>query len=408
MTYRKLGQICATIFLVLVFMDGSRTLVERLIGSIAQPLGLVSMLLAPVTLVLAVLCYEKNNRPASKPLTAYVVIFMLLLFGLGGLGWLNANPGNRMVKDFISYFIIVLGLIAGRRNEFWDDLRWPVLITGSIAILLGFAFTDFAVVEERGILSKQAGYRVLDQMYMIPAFAVLSSRLWGARYRQFAMGAIVLDLGLHLLFLKRSLFVFIALHLFLAIWLQMKQLNRRTVAGFSALLLVLIIVAAWLPSERAMGKLSGRFEGKRGFVSQMTGSNQRLLEAHALIKDFNSFEMLIGRGLGGEFYDSSIRGFVLEGGPGKRGRPVVHIGLMKPILKGGIILFLACYGGLFFLCFQGAGFDRNDKLSHIVVPLAILVVVFLTVTGGPNLSARSLYMGLLMGRLSCISKKSAQ
>jgi hypothetical protein len=173
--------------------------------------------------------------------------------------------------------------------------------------------------------------------------------------------------------------------------------GKRKMVLCAGILLCIVLSFVAISYREAFGLLINRF---RSNVS--IGEMDRLQEAQAMLKDFAWWEFFVGRGMGGSFappegWQSGIQIISIDG---KQGRADLHIGMLEPLLKGGLCLSI-CYFSFFVVMIlpKRKTWYRDDyNLTGLII--IFVYGLFLCVEGPPTFAAPSnaMLVGLICAR----------
>ena len=210
-------------------------------------------------------------------------------------------------------------------------------------------------------------YEISNLLNIWPiVFVVALSRSKKDLWRILGIAAIGAFMAFQIYFQKRAPSARAITYFLMAVLVlrNIPALQHRKILLWAALLLVVVVMN--MPTEG----LESRF-------SQI--NNLRLIEAKVALNDFDSLEIIAGRGMGGYFLLDEFPGVFVEtmvNENGQFGRTKTHMGVVYPIIKGGI-LFLAIHIILVWPFFARSRnkFWRHNKYnstSLIVLPVYVL------------------------------------
>lgn len=426
------------LFLASQFFGLSRTFFMGLVGDgfnqIAAFLAYGSLLLLPVLLVF----YRNTSRPGEgigSFGTAWVAVMAAvstasLLYGVARGYYLR-----EAVQDYAPYVILGAFALIGARRGFWEDLVeiMPWLLGAALVInTIGLAGIG-------DLIEKDIGERVGRESVGYRTQAVLG--FWGMalflmRRRSFffkftAVAALLFYLLQQVLFQKRlgttetliylgGFFILIPIlanyrnqqdrvedaKLFLGL------LTAATLAAVASVILGADLLLAQAQSlyQRFIGVGTGQSRDQLGILATLFTENERYALARQMFDDFNAWDTLFGRGMGGHFTievtlnaNDEVRAqqylsMYLDdiGAFGRRG---IEIGWLMPFMKGGLALMGVMLAGV------AAGLARlrslrDDPFTMAAWAWLFIELLYLTQGGGfvVSTSYRVILLGACLGR----------
>ncbi|MCO5186735.1 MAG: hypothetical protein M9928_03405 [Anaerolineae bacterium] len=418
---RFLGSLAFAIFLLAQLFSLTRTWFVLNIDPNLNEYATLASAISIIPLLAAALCYGSIGKgrflerfvPFGKAwfILLSVTTTFALIYGL----FFQANETSSTIRDFIAFFIIVLGIVLGSEPTFWKDSYVTLLITLLTAVFinaLGFSNLDSLILRygyEARIGVETTSYELQGALGWWVLFVLIapfrSRKLVG-------IAAVVAAFVLlqQLLFQKRIGVTYALSVIGISLFLLPKLANRfklRTVSssvntnnrqGGVVLFLALITVSLLVP-ELVRGQTDSLI---RRYLSQDVS---RVEEAIHMVEDFNPSEYLLGRGMGGAYTFDEIRftGLGVWDGNGVFVRRHLHMGALMPFLKGGMVLSLVYYVGVTYVLFSWTK-NRDDPLS-VVSYIIIALITLKSLVGGMFLLPESydlILIGCCFGR--CLTR----
>lgn len=307
-------------------------------------------------LVLATMRYHRTMvEPMPLGFGVHVAIFVVVTGLLSLVGFLRGHLIQHIVHDVWAYLFIAACLIVGRSNAFWTDLRKPMLIffwVGFVILwvslgrpMVEIEYTGVStgdIVREGEVRSKvwTLGYDLQAYLSFWPVLFVLAyqERKWTWQ-RFLGLATAPAYLILQIMFLKRAPTIRAIGYVIVAI-LASAVFQRRLRPGTAVLAGAGLIVGVSLFGGIYLEQLKSRFERSE--------TESRFYEARSLLSELSGIEWVVGRGMGGYFVPPAgwKAGLTYVDYKGTRGRTAMHVGILMPMLKGGITLTAIFY--LFF------------------------------------------------------------
>jgi hypothetical protein len=357
------GRVSLWAFLFFSLLSISQPILADQFGALGERTGVIALLCYPFCLALGLLGYELAGPKAVPVWGGYTKVVVCCLALLGAEAMMLGNPTRVIILDGIGYVVFLLAFILGRRDEVWRDLRWPILILTALALSVAFVFTDSRILTDLSLLTEQPGYRIQAAFAALPLWALVAACERNKRYHYLVTLTLMGVLGLQLMFAKRAPSVRIGMVLVFSslVFPVMYRQWKRVIVTCSAALICLVGILAFVPIEN----LLLRFSGQYGIMSTLTTENLRLTEARVFIDDMKLYEWATGRGLGGSVTSLDILDFSQDRlSEDREGRLYLHIGLLVPILKGGIPWLVILLLPMLLLVRRIGHFRSFDHLSQ--------------------------------------------
>jgi hypothetical protein len=174
-------------------------------------------------------------------------------------------------------------------------------------------------------------------------------------------------------------------------------------AGVGAVAVTVALASApWLFWGQAAG-LARRLSGEAyrgGAAAMLTWENERFFEARMFLRTLQPHEVVFGRGFGGYFVaDAPGWGAWMEDLHQVASRNL-HVGVLMPFFKGGLLLSVAYYSGLALTLARGRRFV-GEPFAAAAFFVVLVHAVFLLQESWFSLSSSfdHVMVGLCMGYL---------
>ncbi len=331
------------------------------------------------------------------------IVLILVVYGL-----LRENDYRLMMFDFWRYLLIGGFLYLGRYKQVWEDLGTPMLILFWIGFLLMVVYAktpmvqggrgtsaeaitmDVTDVEHRATV-RSVAFRIRFLLHFWPLLFMLGYLRDRWDFRKMAgMATIAAYLAAMIYFQKRAPAGRAVAYAGM-IALVVPALQRRLKTGTALLvLLALLAFGAAVTSTISYEHLIARFKGDAPLLQ-----SSRVLEAKSFLMDLHAVEYTVGKGLGGTYRPPPgwYAGTVTVNGV--QVRHDFHIGVMGPMLKGGLLFCL-----LYYSFFLGA-LRRKPRgwynLNYNVASMAVLPVLLLFLWAESMPSQARIFDGMLTG-----------
>lgn len=415
---RYFGKLGFQLFLVAQFFSLSRQFFFARFGSsladVATAAGIGSLVLLPVV----VFAYGGFTKSLSGHLHRGARIWLVLLLLTTSILSLYGSIGkgyafSAVIKDFGPYLIVMTCVILGSIPEFWDDLLPTFLFLSLLGLIINvWGMRDVNDLLLRyGYETRVAGdllaYNTRAVMELWPVLLLTIPR-WSRRNYILILSIAIFVLIQQILFQKRLPVAEVSIYLIVFLFVLPRLADRwkgyapgpggALIRRWFLVFLVLVISIAVIFAPRI---ISGQTLGLIDRYSQQDTS--RVGEAVGMLEDLHSYEYLIGRGMGGYFKYIDPRNF--EWGTylpdvGEIGKRTTHVGILMPMLKGGIILMFVYYIGVIQAWKSRRGY-LDDPLTFAAV-IIVIVKILVALQGGYLLMAGSfegILFGLCLGRI---------
>lgn len=364
-------------------------------------------------LMLAWFSYRHSSQ--SAPWETGMKFRTILLASAIGLltlfGWLNGNTMRHVFDDAWCYIYFLFAILLGTRDDVWEDIERPLLAMFCVS----FALVIWGLSLDRGVLSntggimlvsdagaerrwiRTAGYEFGRVLGFWPLVVMMNYFRRGTRAKAIGVLIIVAFLCLQVVFQKRAPFV--RTILYATVLIIFPLVNRRQASPASAISVIfaLGLTLFTISTTDVFRQLIGRYVS-----DDPVAESSRILEARSLLADLDWHEYIYGRGMGGYFFppEDWDAGNV-EIAPGVMGRTALHVGILVPVLKGGLVFWTIVY--CFFLpaLFRRAKVwysNRYNMCALAILPVYMASQVIEGAPGIPNIFD-ALMVGLAAGRI---------
>jgi len=287
-----------------------------------------------------------------------------------------------------------MAFALGRYDQFWVALRSPAIVISTVSALCAIAFTDPAIIENRGIINTQIGSHFESSLVLAPLLAF--GFVCDAKPFRITLFIVVCFLCefVYIYFGRRGVSVECALQILVLIFLSSFVTRRQLIPS---LLLILFIVG--LAKYYSFEPLTSRFQSSSSVMETITVDNERIIELTDMISQFNTPEIIYGRGFGGSYIgtlgiEDLITGDVY-------GRIVCHSSVANAILKGGCLLCLTMTYPLWLLFYRSIFQHKRESISYGIGFASIIFFIFSLSGGGITYSTpfQTLAVGLILSRI---------
>lgn len=392
MRNRSLAQLLLFIFFVLMILNTAQWYFYNSLGiNPAGLLGVSLLVIAPVPLFLSMWIYARGDRGLIVGTRTYRIVllgFGYCVLSLTVYGFAKGNLPQNIFIDLWTYAIILCFLILGVRDEFWLDIEKPMLIlfwSCFVIVLLSTALPRQHLFDMGYDLDYFSGsrptytlaYDLSRLLHFWPVLFVLGlTRAKFDVWKVLGILTIVAYFGFQIYFQKRAPAVRTLVYLISAlVFLQSagsaRNVRRVTIVALTGLAGLFI----FMPTDAFLG----RFQEADG---------ARLDEAAQMIGGFSAIDWLVGRGFGGYFDLGPLSGQfaeVVASSSGEMARTRLHIGLLYPLLKGGLF-FVAFHFLLIapmFRKFQNKAW-RRDRYNAVAITILPVYLAFRSIEGAPS------------------------
>jgi hypothetical protein len=433
---------CLNLFILLQYISLSRQAFIRSLGEEWNRLGYAANV-GSIAVFLIFLLSLKNASGRGYfryfPDWARLWLWATIVLVCGGvlLGVLKYGYILKFVAlDAVPYLLLCGMIVAGSKPEVFQYTTTVLLRFLYLALPLNiYALTDIGGLASQSGVGDRYGieslaYETQATLAAWPLLLLLSNTL---KRRQAAMVfvAVILYAGMMVLFQKRLgvavLFVVIVIYIHQSMrhsgWavssntvreknhLRMFLMISLTVAGMMA------VVGRGILAEQGRALLDrlyakGATEYTQGAFSIFTSENERIQVVYECFNSFSPIDWAIGRGMGGAFEWAAFNIKLLQTVRAEQvinqyflpdlgyfGRREFEIGILMPLLKGGVLLFAVLYSGIFAILMR-AHTARKDASSTATFYTLVFLMIFLLHGGGFIMgdTINLVVMGLALGR----------
>ncbi len=338
------------LFFLLVGAHKLGYLSELLLGlNFNQFFGISILYFIPPILFLSYSFLPKNCGHSvsigKKNINPTIYLFITYIYGLFILGLVNNNNISFMILDTWIYVIVLFSIYIGFHDFIFLQIEKPLIILFWFFFIftliadqfsqkriseMGFDYSDYG----KYVTGASEGYNVspiLDFWPFIFGLGILRKKndIW----KVLCMGAFVAYLALQIHFVKRAPSAR-SLIMFVAAFYLLSKINQK-VKFRQAFLYSLIFITIFITifNFSSLGALKEKFQTK---------DTSRVDEGIIMLQQIGLIDWFVGKGMGGTYKinDSEGAGVVKLDDSGTEGKAILHIGILNPLLKGGIILLL--------------------------------------------------------------------
>lgn len=386
------------------FLVVSQNAILAELGLPESRLVLVPLFLYVVMLVGAVFTFRRQKAWVRQG-GSIRSSFSCTCWDSGFGGSCAAMPSRDIALDAFGMLVVVCCYILGRREEVWRALTRPILLLATAGVLLAFRNTAIEeVIQDRSMLVEQAGYRPAYALMVVPLWAMIESR---SRSRVLYYWSLALGLA--------------------AVYLQLvfrqapghgasdavAARTDRDPAGFPepvgrglGALLAVAIALVVIGSEVGWDRTLERFLGAHGVEATLISENSRFGGGEGSGRRVGGARMDHGTGPGWIVRECDHR----FGPPDDRGggdrpeRQQLHMGILYPLLKGGVPWMIV----YFFPLLSMRGLLRRlpalDTVSQSAVVFGVIYFMFQLMEGPVTYSNAwdGIALGLVGGRVMAV------
>jgi len=346
---------------------------------------------------------EGQLRRINNNYQIWIVSLIFIFIGLIINGLIAQNSPRLITLDIIHYMFFLPGILIGAKKENWVPLDRLIRIFFLINVIyLSFFIGSYQEMPWRKYIIlafEQIPYFFWGQLYLMWPYLVLTMKDKSKFDKFITVLGTILFFYFALIFLKRSAFINLLLFMvlvFIAYRPILKlSINLKTI-GLSVLSILLAIgIFLTIDYSLSIDKIVDRFIGTGGTLISALANDNRLSYDVFLVKNqLDSFEYLIGRGLGGVVMDHehNYPEFMTNS---------LHNSSARHFLKGGFLLLVVWWFG-FLAITKDFFFKKNKEYNAFYIP--VLVPFLLSwVLGFLNTSIGFLLLMLCVGKV--ISKE---
>ncbi len=417
-----LGALCFKAFLAAQFLSLTRVFFSEHLGEGITPIASQVGVLSVALLLPAVVTYGLGSGSLFGTLIPQARFWSTLVLGLSlalfVYGLVQEFAVNAVVHDLAPYLVILASVVLGSVRRAWADSDRTILLLFAAAIVVNaIGMTEMTTVVSESDADVRAARDVLAYRTQW-ALAFWPLLLLTARLRRPATALFILSgcffiLAQQVLFQKRSPTVRVALFM-LVLLVVLPRLRRdgggggerrmaAMIAGVGTFTVVLALtLAPWLFRGQVSGlarRLSGEAYGG-GAAAMLTWENERFLEAGMFLRTLRPPEVVFGRGFGGYFVANEPGWGVWMDDLHQVASRALHVGVLMPFFKGGLVFTVAYYAGLALALARGRR-ALSDPFAAAAFFVVLLHAVFLLQESWFSLSSSLdlVMVGLCMGYL---------
>lgn len=386
-------------FFVSVGIHKANYLLSLLTGvNIQGTIGVTLLVFPLLFLVLVDMSSTKSfgvKTMISRDKNLFLVLFLLVI--AFALGLINGNSKDIIFQEIWTGTVVFYGYKLSKDSSLVEVFtKKPLLILflalSALVYAGSFYLREHLVAYDLNTDIKTAtlAYELSPLLDFWPFLFLVPFFKNHGRLNLMILLPLIIYLGFQIFFLKRAPTVRALTILLAAIALNWKIKTGSVSFIFRLVFGIVIFGLAFyylIPEE-----LLVRFQ---------TSDTARQEEAFLMIDQLDGFELLFGRGLGGSFYLKDGAGLISLG-EGKMGKYILHIGILYPILKGGIILALGIYMHV-FTKIHWAWRNLNQLTSYQLSAFTFLLVysIFRLIEGpfSPGVVFDAFLFGFSLGML---------
>ena len=411
----KLARFLILSVVVLFALHCSRSAFVSFIG--IDPKYYFGLIAVPV-LVIATFRYHRylGQVPTFMGYSMFLVIMLGSIVVLTAVGFAHGNLPQLILFDIGSLLILWCFLFLGRYDQVWHDLEKPLFVLLAIFapfILIGLSRPEVQITFG-GIVEQEIGkgsrwtvntlaYNTRELLHIVPlCFALACTYVSWNWSKIVGIAGMAYWFGLMLAFAKRGPAVQAIAY---ALWsmLLLSRIKRKVQLGLTSFIILISALVIIFVGGVRIAAIFERYQETGNFFS-----NERYYEVGLMFDDFNIFDYVTGRGMGGYFnvpadWEAGVE-YVTSSG--HKGRPHIHVGIFWPFLKGGV-LFTVIYMYMFMgmLLPKGRGWI-NDKYNFVALANMAVFGTFLVIHTAPTLSGplQLMVVGLCCARFGIPAK----
>ena len=320
------------------------------------------------------------------PFLSILLVFTALQFFRG----LMYNSTDIVLQEFSTGVIVLYSYILGKNRliDFSNKNYLILLAFAAFLVFLGvFHFREHLAGELNTLLpTATLAYEISPIMDFWP-LVFLTKYL--KRRDIYAIMPLLIYLFFQIFFLKRAPSVRAVMY-FLAAETVYFMLSKSTLDKLIKFVVIFIIIGSFIAFM------------PRGLKDRFgNGDTSRQEETISMLSQLSSFELFVGKGLGG-WFELEDGGGIIKLHNGKSGKHIVHIGLAYPILKGGLLLLLLI--SMHYIYALGIGVSNFYTMSfeeHACLAFLFVYGAFRLIEGpfSPGALFDGICFGYSIGRL---------
>jgi len=353
-----------------------------------------------ISLFFAIILFEQDTVRIAPIWGNYIrlVVSVLVLLTLYGL-W-KGNAFRVVIFDLMAYFTVFAGFILGRREEVWKTIRPWVFALTVLSIFGAISYTDSAILRDRSLISESAGANFESALVLAPLLCMFS--LFDRRPAWYYLFLLVCagSFFVYLYFGRRSTSARGLIELLAAAAVFPLIVGRKRQGLWATAVSLVFLLGLWVSFP--FDTIVTRFLGTYGFVGTNIGENERWQEVEMLFSELSPAEVLVGRGMGGAYAenraDTSAIDQVSETSYGRIG---VHLGIVSPMLKGGLVWWSVYFAPLFILLMRSRECHPGDNTTKAAIACGFILFAFLFIEGATSYSVpwTGFCYGLIIARI---------
>jgi hypothetical protein len=398
----SLAETSFLLFVLLVGLHRCNYLIDQLTGINIQQTVQVSIL--AFSLVFLYASYVFSKQDAATPIkknSVYVTITLCYVHLLLVYGFMRGNKLEIILEEYWTGLIILFSYKLALNLNVWRLFERKLVVVYLLFSVLVFAGIGYLQehlellnfdIQSTNVTTALLAYEISPILDFWPFILLLGLFSKNKFNKAISFVPFIIYMGFQIFFLKRAPTIRAALHYVFGIFIYLLHTgNQKAKQRYITILLLFVFVFIYfLPED-----LVARFE------STELAQQSRPDELFWMLSQLNVFEILFGRGLGGEYMVAStgIVGYVKDG---QELSTVLHIGAGYPILKGGVLLFILITSHIIFVIRKGLREVKTLTREQLVSLSFLIVFIASRFIEGP-ISPGSLFNGVLYGMsLGCL------
>ncbi len=312
-----------------------------------------TQLLSLVLLVLALYLYtlQEGPIPQTNHFMLHVQLLGALVVILFFYGFIVGNRGLFLASETWVWLVFIVFAILGRYDRVWQDLQKPMLVLFYVCLAL-VVFGLNRPGPGAWTLSGSTSFTGEDPRYLQTIGIQLRSLLWfwpvlfATAYFQprwslwkFAgllTPTVIIALQIASFKFRNEVGLALVLVTFVMVIIPLFQRKFKLLTGL-VVALMLAVMSAYAVTTEGFAYFIERFHEPSKWAF-------RAAELNNMMDDMSGLQLLVGKGMGGDYTPPA--GFGADVTLGRYARRETHIGALMPLLKGGVMLVLL-YGSMF-------------------------------------------------------------
>jgi len=415
----QVGSLFLALFMFAQFFSLTRNFFIYSYGAEVRGLATIASFGSIVLLPIILFCYHTVSVEGAKKSTLkdsaqlWLMILFISVVVLTAYGFFQGYAVSDILADTSVYLIFIAFVILGSIHKLWQSIFTILLVI----TVMGFVVNLLGLQNINLLLENNTSDRIARDLLAYKSRAaidiwpilLLTIYIWksrGVAMLIFTMAFFALIL--QILFQKR-LPVAEVIAFYFIFFLSISRNRKQQITSSQGkmgkglkLNLVLILIPLGIITILFLGP---SFEGQlTGLVNRYSiGDESRIGEAVAMVTSLQDWEVLTGRGMGGYFEYTDKSGYVWGSYIDNAkviGKTTLHVGILMPMLKGGVYLMIVFYAG-FILVFQKLSLYTFDYFSFAAIAY-VTVKLFVFLQGGFLIMASVfdvILVGLCLGHL---------